>query len=185
MTGVDFAESTGLTVGGFLLALACETVREAWRFRRELKENNHIDLSGFDWIAVWQASVNGQEVINSERIAIRQKGGLVKMWNQEKSAENPIGGYKWEGQLQFFHGRDLMGHYFAQPQEQNTNKGIMFFNYNAARKEFIGRWVGASYDGPLTSGFCVISKSKEKSKGLIDTILATHPDKVPIIFQTI
>jgi hypothetical protein len=175
----------GSSAAGVILTLVFENLREAWRFRRELKDNNHIDLSGTNWVAAWQTSVDGKEVLNTESIIIKQRGGLIKMWNAEISPGNPKAGYKWEGQLQFLHGRDLMGHYFSTRNEQNTNKGIMFFNYNSARKEFIGRWVGASYDGPLLSGFGVIAKSRERAFAILKELLEKHPDSVPIITNTI
>jgi hypothetical protein len=173
--------SVGSTVSGVVLTIIYETVRENLRFRKELKQNSKIDLSGSDWFAAWQTSVDQKELINTEEIIIEQKGALIKIHNREKSRENPKGGYKWEGQLRFYHGRDLMGHYFARPEEQNTNKGIMYFCYVSAKKQFIGSWVGASYDGPLLTGFVVISKHKTESVELLKQIIKSHPDKVPII----
>ena len=166
---------------GFALAILYDWLKDKYRFRRELRQNNEIDLTGDDWVAAWQTSVDGQEVINTEEILIQQRGGIVKIHNREKSPENPKGGYKWNGQLQFYQGRDLMGGYFSNEEEQNTNKGMMYFCYQSARKEFVGRWVGTSYDGPLLSGFAVISKSKEQSLGRLKELVTTHPDKVPII----
>jgi len=173
--------SAGSMVGGVLLTIVYDAVRENLRFRKELKQNSQIDLTGSDWFAAWQTSVDQKELINTEEIIIQQKGALVKIHNREKSRENPKGGYKWDGQLQFYHGRDLMGHYFARPEEQNTNKGIMYFYYDSAKKQLIGSWVGASYDGPLLNGFVVISKHKTESIEVLKQIIKSHPDKVSII----
>ena len=173
--------SAGSTFAGAVLTVIYDVVREKVRFRKELKENSQIDLTGADWFAAWQTSVDQKELINTEEIIIRQKGALIKIHNREKSRENPKGGYKWDGQLLFYHGRDLMGHYFALREEQNTNKGIMYFYFDSAKKQLIGRWVGASYDGPLLNGFVVISKNKSESVALLQHIIKNHPDKVPII----
>lgn len=78
-----------------------------------------------------------------------------------------------------------MGHYFSNQEEQNTNKGMMYFCYQSAKKEFVGRWVGASYDGPLLSGFAVISKSKQQALLRLNELVAAHPGKVPIVSYAI
>ena len=174
-------ENTLFTAGGFLLAVVWDLAKDHCRFRRELKENDNINVSGEDWVAAWQTSVDGKEVINTEQLVLKQKGGLIKMHNKAASPENPKAGFKWAGQSQFYQGRDLMGHYFAEKSENNTAKGMLYFHYNSARKEFVGRWVGCSYDGPLMSGFGVITKKKEKALALLQEALRAHPDKVPII----
>ncbi len=49
--------SSAATIGGFFLRLAYEFVRDKRRFKKELRDNNHIDVSGTDWHAAWQTSV--------------------------------------------------------------------------------------------------------------------------------
>lgn len=181
MTVSEIVLGAAWMVGGVLLTLACEAIREKYRFRRELKQNNYFDLSGYDWFAAWQTSVGHQELINTEEIIIEQKGALVKIHNREKSRENPKGGYRWVSQMRFYFGRDLMGEYFSVPEEQNALKGIMYFNYDSAKKRLIGRWVGSSYDSPLSSGFGVISKNKAEAVETLKQLIKNHPDKVPII----
>jgi len=171
------------TVFGVLLSLVIQLIIGKYRFKRELKHNNDIDISGDDWHAAWQTSVNNKELLNSERLTLLQKGGTVRIWNQEKSPENPEGGYLWEGKLQFFFGRDLMGWYFAKKEEQNTSKGIMFFYYNSARKTFVGKWVGSAFDGPLSTGFVVISKERQKSINILKGIVSEHSSEIAIISQ--
>jgi hypothetical protein len=173
-------ENALFTLGGFALALVWDLAKDQYRFRRELKENDNIRLSG-DWVAAWQTSVDGKEVLNTEDLIIKQKGGVIKMHNKAASPENEKAGYKWQGRLQFYQGRDLMGHYCADRAENNTAKGMMYFHFNSARKEFVGRWVGCSYDGPLLCGFGVIAKDKARSLELLQELIKVHPDKVPII----
>src|SRR5437870_3861570 len=112
-------ENTIFTVGGFVLAILWDLAKDEVRFRRELKQNDHIDLSGEDWVAAWQTSVKGKEVLNTEELIIAQKGGIVNMRNKAISPENRIAGYMWRGRLQLYQGRDLMGHYFAEKRENN------------------------------------------------------------------
>jgi hypothetical protein len=180
-TAQEILLSAVSTVAGVVLTVVYEAIMEGRRFRRELKQNNEINLTGDDWFAAWQTSVKNEELINTEEIIIEQRGGLIKIHNREKSPENPIGGYKWIGKMQFYFGRDLMGHYFAVLEEQKTHKGIMYFNFDSAKQQLIGRWVGSSYDSPLSSGFGVISKNKAEAVEVLKQLIKNHPDKVPII----
>ena len=170
---------------GALISWIITIINEKYRFRQELKNNNNIDISGEDWHVVWQTSVNQNELINSERLSLKQKGNTIKIKNLEKSPENPEGGYLWEGQLKFFFGRDLMGWYNAIKSENNTSKGIMFFSYDSPKRLFVGKWVGCAYDGPLNTGFGVISKDAKKSKEVLTDILSKHKHDVILIQQKI
>lgn len=170
VAGIFLAIGIGLTIAGSL-------TRQAWRLRKEAKENQKIDLSG-DWFAAWEASVNQEIIINTESISISQWGSRVWMKNNERSPENPEGGYLWRGQLVFSHGETLMGWYFPLKKENITSRGIMFFSYDSQRKLFVGKWVGKSYDGSLCNGFVCISKDRERSReGLMKLIgmAKAHP----------
>ncbi len=175
----------GSAIIGALISFGIQRYTEARKFKQELSSNNNIDVTGEDWFAAWQASVNGKLVLNTERLTLRQKGGTVRISNKEKSPENPEGGYLWSGQLQFYYGRDLLGWYFPLESENNTSKGIMFLNYNSAQKVFIGKWVGSAYDSPLSTGYVVISKEKQKSFDKLKEIIKNHPLAVSIISQSI
>lgn len=177
--------SIGSAVLGVIISLVIQKLLESKKFKRELSSNNNIDISGEDWIAAWQASVDGENILNTEEIILQQKGGTIKINNKTKSPENLKGGYLWSGQLQFYYGRDLMGWYFPIKSENNTSKGIMFFNYNSAQKIFIGKWIGSAYDSPLSAGFVVISKNKKVSLQKLNTLIAKHPADVSIIEQSI
>ena len=91
----------------------------------------------------------------------------------------------WEGQLQFFNGKTLMGWYFPLIQENITSKGIMFLTYQSAKQVFWGKWVGSSYDGDLSNGFVVISKDRGRSLELLKEVISKHTDKVNIIYDAI
>jgi uncharacterized protein YnzC (UPF0291/DUF896 family) len=173
------------TIVGFLLSALYQFFSEKRKFKKELESNNRIDLSGNDWYAAWQTSVNGKENLNTEQIVLQQKGGTVRIFNTEKSPENLEGGYLWEGQLQFYFGRDLMGWYFPLKEENNTSKGIMFLHYNSAQKVFVGKWIGSAFDSPLSSGFVIITKERAKSLNKLKKLVKKHISNVNIIEQDV
>jgi len=173
------------TIAGIFLRVLFEHFREKHRFKKELKDNNYIDVSAEDWHAAWQTCVDGQVLINTERLSMKQKGGVVQVKNIEKSPENPKGGYLWESQMQFFQGRFLMGWYFPLRAENNASKGIMFWAYHSPKKIFYGKWVGSAYDGDLASGFVVISKDRTNSLGELSKLMAKHTGEVNIILSQI
>jgi hypothetical protein len=181
----DWLVAIGSAIVGAVISWLVGTLQEKSRFRRELQANNKIDISGDDWYGAWQASADGKEVLNTERLVMRQKGATVKIWNKEKSPENPLGGFLWAGQLQFLHGRELMGWYVSMESENNTSKGIFFFNYNSARRLLVGKWVGVSYDGPLCSGFVVIAKERAAALELLKDLVHRHPGSVRLIAEVI
>lgn len=149
---------------GFAVAEITSRIKEVWRSQKEVRDNQFIDLSGQDWFAAWETSVDGAIVINTEHVSISQRGANVFMRNTEKSPENPIGGYLWRSKLIFSHGETLMGWYYPIKEENLTSRGIMYFSYDAQRKLFAGKWVGKSYDGSLCNGFVCISKDRARSK---------------------
>lgn len=173
------------TIVGLIFGLLVELIKSRQKFKKELKQNNFIDISGSKWFAAWQTSVEQTLNLNTEELIIRQKGQTVKICNVNKSLENPKGGYKWEAQLQFFHGKTLMGWYFPLREENITSKGIMFLSYQSAKKIFLGKWVGSNYDGDLANGFVVITKDKEESMRLLRDVISRHTDKVNIIYDVI
>ncbi len=175
----------GLSIASAILGIALkhvyELVREWYRFKKELRDNNFIDVTGKDWFAAWQAAVENELLVNTEQLCMEQKGNVVKVWNTERSPENPKGGYKWEAQMQFFQGRYLMGWYFPLREENLTSKGMMFVTYNSARRTFYGKWVGSAYDGDLCNGFVVISKNREAAVGELKTLIEKHKAPVNVI----
>lgn len=150
-------------VVGMLLKALYDVIAARRRFKKELEDNDNIDVTG-EWHAAWQTSVDGAELINTEHIKMLQKGKTVKVWNTEKSPENPKAGFLWESQSQFLQGRNLMGWYFAKAEESNASKGILYLSYLSPRKLFFGKWVGTAYDGELITGCVVFSKVRAEAK---------------------
>ncbi|WP_299676209.1 hypothetical protein [uncultured Dokdonia sp.] len=175
----------GSMILGLILGSVIDGYKSKRKFKKELKNNNFIDISGNDWFAAWQTSVENTMNLNTECVLMQQKGQTVKICNTEKAPENPKGGYLWEAQLQFFHGKTLMGWYFPLQQENITSKGIMFLTYQSSKRVFFGKWVGSSYDGDLSNGFVVISKDRDDSLRLLKEIIGKHTDKVNIIYDAI
>jgi len=168
-------------VAGALLAECIRISRERYSTYRELKANQNIKLGGDDWVALWQAAADGDEVLNFEDIIISQRGSQISIENKAKSPENPKGGYRWKGRMEFSHGETLMGSYYSENSENNTNRGMMYFTYDSTRQLFLGRWVGKAIDGPLCSGFVVISKNREASESNLKALMARagrHPVNV-------
>lgn len=165
---------------GFFIKLIYDRYAIKRRFKKELKDNNSIDVSG-EWYAAWQTSVENITLINTEHLMLQQKGKTVKMWNTERSPENPRGGYLWDAQMQFFQGRNLMGWYLAKPEENNTSKGMMYFSYLSPRKIFYGKWVGTAYDGDLITGYVIISKDRTVSRKELEEFILNHPQDIRLI----
>ena len=165
---------------GVILDICVKAIWRAFTRKRELANNDHIDLSG-DWFAAWQTSVGNNEILNSESLKIKQKGKIVYVNNCERAPENPLGGYLWNAKLQFYQGRYLMGWYFPLKEENNTSKGIMYMTYFSQRKEFYGKWVGSGYDGELEVGFLVFTKTRDSAKQKLTELINAHPQDVKII----
>lgn len=182
---MEIVKTLGIALIGVLIRFIYEKWSEKRKFKRELEDNNFIDISGTDWHAAWQTSVDNEMIINTEKLSMTQVGNVVKVKNLEKSLENPRGGYLWDAQMQFFQGKYMMGWYFPLKTENNTSKGIMFFSYHSAKKIFYGKWVGAAFDGDLANGFLVISKDRTESLSELNKIIVRNPDKVNIIFSQI
>jgi hypothetical protein len=164
--------------GGVILTLVGKSVARIFSIRSELKQNRNIRLDGQDWFAAWQAAADDEEVINIERLVIKQRGSYVSMHNKERSPDNPKGGYRWKSRLEFSFGETLMGWYFPIKKENITNRGMMFFAYDAQRKVFHGKWVGKAIDGVLCTGFVAIAKSPERARRHLDALIErskTHP----------
>ena len=165
---------------GFLLKYIYDKIAIKRRFKQELEDNDHIDVTG-EWYAAWQTSVDGQELLNSEHLKMEQKGKTLRIWNTERSPENPKAGYLWEGQMQFLQGRNVMGWYFSKKQENNASKGMLYLTYLSQRKQFFGKWVGTAYDGELVNGYVVISKDRSSAMSELASFVNKHPQELQLI----
>lgn len=167
-------------IGGWLLDIIGKFIYNKFRERKEVKNNDNINVSG-DWYAAWQTSVNRKELLNTESIIVSQRGKNVTVENRERAPENPEGGYLWKSSMQFYQGRNLMGWYFPLKSENNSSKGIMYMTYFSPQKVFIGKWAGSGFDGELESGFLVIAKTREVAKEKLEYIISKNKSPVNII----
>jgi hypothetical protein len=167
-------------VAGVLLKYVYDRISERVRFKRELEDNNHIDVSG-EWYAAWHTSVDGKPLVNTEHLHMKQKGKTLRVWNSERSPENPKGGYLWEGQFQFLQARNVMGWYFPRAEESNGSKGILYMTYLSPRRQFFGKWVGTAYDGELVTGCVVIAKDRTRAREDLEAFIAKHPETNQLI----
>src|SRR5665647_1900506 len=67
-------------LGGELVRVA----RTRVEFRRQMRENDHVSVAG-TWFAAWQTSVDGSVLLNTEELALKQRGNKVRMRNVEVS----------------------------------------------------------------------------------------------------
>ncbi len=167
-------------VVGVVLKYLYDIYAEKRRFKRELEDNNNIDVSG-EWYAAWQTSVDGNQNINTEHLRLVQKGKTLQLWNTEKAPENPKAGYLWEGQMQFFQGRNVMGWYLPKKEENNSSKGMLYMTFLSPRKLFFGKWVGTAYDGELVTGYVVIGKDRTSARQELESFIARHPQDLRLI----
>jgi len=178
--GTALAASVLLLVIGALISFLTAKIKERYQFKKELRENSNIDVSG-KWYAAWQTSINGLPNIDTEEVTLSQRGKTVRICNVEKAPENPDGGYLWSGQLHFLHGSSLMGWYSAREEENNSSRGMLYFSYASPRKTFIGKWVGAAYDGALITGFVVLMKDRSSAKARLLEFVSSHPQDLRLI----
>ena len=171
-------------IAGLLLDVIANSMYRFFSKKKEVKDNDYIDVSG-EWFAAWQTSVNSVEFLNTESLAVKQKGKSIIMENRERAPENPEGGYLWRSKMHFYQGRNLMGWYFPLKSENNSSKGIMYMSYFSPRKIFVGRWVGSGYDGELEGGFMVIAKTRESAKDKLKLLIEKHPGSVNVISHDI
>lgn len=167
-------------LAGVVLKYLYDRFATKQRFKKELEDNDFIDVTG-EWYAAWQTSVDGKELLNTEHVKLIQKGKTLRIYNTEKSPENPKAGYLWEGQLQFFQGRSVMGWYFPKRGENNASRGILYMTHISQRKVFIGKWVGTAYDGELVTGFVVIGKDRTSARQELEEFTKKHPQDIQLI----
>jgi len=165
---------------GIFLKYFYDGFSEKRKFKKELEDNDFIDVTG-QWYAAWQTSVDGQQNLNTEQVEMNQKGKIIRIFNMEIAPDNPKGGYLWEGQLQFFQGRSVMGWYFPKRGQNNASRGILYMTHISQKKIFIGKWVGTAYDGELLSGFVVIGEERSSALHELKAFIDKHPQDIQLI----
>ena len=131
--------------------------------------SDRIKLDG-TWWAAWQTFSNGQQVIATQPVGLSQHGATISIEALERSSENERGGYLWRGELRLWDGQILMG-YYAAADGNVRSKGTMFFILHPHGEHAHGRWVGLSFDGPVTSGCATLARSQEQAQAVMTRLL--------------
>jgi transcriptional regulator with XRE-family HTH domain len=134
------------------------------------------DLSG-EWWACWQSWKDGQETINPQHVAFRQRADMIEVSSVSRGTAVEDGGYTWQGELRLWDNEILMGWYVAN-EGAVRSKGTMYFAIHRHGTHMFGRWVGLSYDGPVVTGWSTMARTEEEAVALMDQL--RESGKVPV-----
>ena len=132
------------------------------------EDTHRIDLTG-EWWAVWQTFKDGEEVIAPQRVEMTQSGNTIQISSTTRGVAPEGGGYLWRGELKLWDNEILLGWYVASEAAVRA-KGTMYFLVHRHGINLTGRWVGLSYDGPITTGWAVMAKDEQEAIALLTTI---------------
>ena len=131
-------------------------------------ETRRVDLTG-DWWACWQSWKDGQETINPQEIRMSQRGDTIQVAAIERRTPVEQGGYTWQGELRVWDNEVLMGWYVAD-EGAIRSKGTMYFTLHPHGINAVGRWVGLSYDGPVTTGWGALARTEDEVTALMNKL---------------
>lgn len=124
-----------------------------------------------DWWAGWQTWKDGQQVLTSQPIQIKQRGTDLDIAALDRGILPDEGGYLWRGQLRLWDNEILMGWYAADDQAVRS-KGTLYLVIHPHGHQIHGRWTGLSYDGLIQTGWSAIGRTEDAAQtllaGLID-----------------
>jgi hypothetical protein len=126
------------------------------------------DLSG-QWYAAWQTWKDGVERVAVQRVRFTQDGDALGVVALERGCDMVDGGYLWRGELRLWDNEHLMGWYAADDGAVRS-KGTMFFTLHTHGLNMSGRWVGASFDGPLVTGCAAMARTETEVRQLIELL---------------
>lgn len=129
-----------------------------------------------DWWAGWQTWKDGEQVLTSQPIQIKQRGTDLDIAALNRgSVDADAGGYLWRGQLRLWDNEILMGWYAADDQAVRS-KGTLYLVVHPHGHQIHGRWTGLSYDGPIQTGWSAIARTEDAAQKLLDTLTETKAD---------
>lgn len=137
-------------------------------------ETHRVDLTG-DWWACWQSWKDGVEVLNPHQIRMSQRGDNVEIVAVTRGTPQEGGGYLWRGEMRLWDNEILMGWYTAD-EAAVRSKGTLYFTLHQHGIHLTGRWVGLSYDGPITSGWSAIARTGDEVVEMMNK-LRSHEDE--------
>lgn len=132
--------------------------------------SERIQLEGA-WWAAWQTFNDGVEIVATQPVGLSQNGSAIQIEALERSSENERGAYLWRGELRLWDGQVLMG-YYAAADGNVRSKGTMFFVLHPQGEFAEGRWVGLSYDGPVTSGHAALARTQDEVQSVMARLRA-------------
>jgi len=132
-------------------------------------ESYRVDLAG-DWWAAWQTWKNGVEVVNPHQVHMSQRGDTLQVVATTRGTQEfDQGGYLWRGEMRIWDNEVVMGWYVAT-EGGARSKGTMYFVLHQHGQRMTGRWVGLSYDGPIVTGWGVMTRTEPETVALMDEL---------------
>lgn len=133
-----------------------------------VNDSGSPDLSG-EWFAAWQTYKDRIERVAVQRVRFTQERDAIGVVALERGCDLAKGGYMWRGELRLWDNEYLMGWYAADDGAVRS-KGTMFFALHTHGQNMSGRWVGASFDGPLVTGSAAMARTECAVRELIDLL---------------
>ncbi len=124
--------------------------------------SERISLEG-TWWAAWQTFHRGEEMIATQPVALTERGLTVHMEALRRSGEKERGAHRWRGELRLWDGRALTG-WYGSDDGNLRSKGTVFFLLDPDGEYADGRWVGLSYEGPITTGQAALARTREEAQ---------------------
>jgi hypothetical protein len=114
-------------------------------------------ISG-EWFALWQTTVDGEEVMNVEEISIDGlRRNRIRISNRSVSPENAQGGYLWTSECRYFDNQYILGTYIAV-EKSVRSKGVLQLSLHRSGKFLEGQWAGCNYDFDYAHGLVVMAR---------------------------
>ena len=93
------------------------------------------------WYALWETTAEGRLSIDSEAVTVQQQGLNLRIENQSRAPENPLGSYLWRAHCRVYDNRHILGIYV--PREANVrSKGVVYLTLHTSGTFMLGRWLG-------------------------------------------
>lgn len=127
-----------------------------------LGEPNETALDG-RWFACWQNFRDDWTEIPPQLVDMNVRVRGEKVSFQGPSPFRGIPGY-WKGDLALWDG-DLTG-YYETDNPTRASKGSLYFVPSAP--SWIGRWVGLSHNGPLSTGLVALAREGSEARKVLD-----------------
>lgn len=132
-----------------------------------------VKITG-DWWAGWQTWKDGDQVLTSQPIQIKQRGTDLDIAALERGLDSVDGGYLWRGQLRLWDNELLMGWYAADDHAVRS-KGTLYLVIHPHGHQIHGRWTGLSYDGLIQTGWAAIARTEDSTQAILRDLVDKKP----------